>query len=185
MLSVEDVFSGHLLTGSTVVFDDDNFYMGAVVAEKMRQDGRPVTLVTTAAMVSRWTEHTLEQHRIQNRILDLGIDVVVAHNLSRIDRSGVEISCIYTDRTKQLDADVLVMVTSRRPVDELYRELTKDESRLEDSGIKSVEAIGDCFNPSTIAAAVHDGHRVARELDSPPEDPDMPFRRERILIEPS
>jgi hypothetical protein len=33
--------------------------------------------------------------------------------------------------------------------------------------------------PGTIAAAVHDGHRYARELDAPPPD-DVPFKRERL-----
>ena len=37
--------------------------------------------------------------------------------------------------------------------------------------------------PATIAAAVHDGHREARELDAPPADPDLPFRREHIRLD--
>jgi dimethylamine/trimethylamine dehydrogenase len=61
--------------------------------------------------------------------------------------------------------------------------LTEDSNSLAAAGIISVSAIGDCCNPSTIAAAVHDGHRAARELDAAPEDPDMPFRRERILLQ--
>ena len=42
--------------------------------------------------------------------------------------------------------------------------------------------IGDCLAPSTIAAAVYDGHRFARELDNPPEPDGVPFRREYTLI---
>ena len=66
-------------------------------------------------------------------------------------------------------AATLVMVTSRRPNSEVHRVLTQDPTRLTASGITSVSAIGDCYNPSTIAAAVHDGHRAARELDAAPE----------------
>ena len=43
--------------------------------------------------------------------------------------------------------------------------------------------IGDCLAPSTIAAAVYDGHRYARELDNPPEPDDVPFRREYTMVD--
>ena len=36
--------------------------------------------------------------------------------------------------------------------------------------------------PATIALAVSDGHLAARELDAPPENPDLPFRREEIAL---
>jgi dimethylamine/trimethylamine dehydrogenase len=77
------------------------------------------------------------------------------------------------------------MVTSRRPNNELYLALTQHQNRLAEVGIASVQAIGDCDAPSTIAAAVYDGHRAARELDAPPADPDMPFRRERVTLDAS
>jgi len=40
-----------------------------------------------------------------------------------------------------------------------------------------VQRIGDCEAPAIIAAAVHSGHRYARELDTEP-DPDVPLRLE-------
>ena len=82
-----------------------------------------------------------------------------------------------------LPAASVVMVTSRTPNDELHLALTADPTLLDDSGVSSISAIGDCLCPSTIAAAVHEGHRVAREMDSPPQDPDMPFKREQVLLE--
>ena len=45
------------------------------------------------------------------------------------------------------------------------------------AGIASVTRIGDCLAPSTIAAAVYAGHRLAREIDSPPPE-GVPFLRE-------
>ena len=185
VVAVESVFDGEIMAEPVVVFDDDNFYMGAASAEKLRRDGHAVTLVTTASEVSQWTHHTLEQHRIQARVLELGIEVITAHNVTRVGTSEIDIGCVYTDRPRVVRASTVVMVTSRRPNDEIPRALTGDSAKLDAAGIASVAAIGDCCNPSTIAAAVHDGHRVARELDAAPEDPDMPFRRERILLEPS
>lgn len=181
----EDVFAGAGIDGPVAVFDDDNFYLGGVLAEKLRRDGRDVTLVTTASEVSAWTVNTMEQHRIQARLMELGVRIVTSHNLVRVGDGEVELACIYTDRSQNLAAASVVMVTSRRPNDGLYRALAEDAGRLEAAGIASVQAIGDCDAPSTIALAVYDGHRAARELDSPPADPDLPFRREFVSLDAS
>lgn len=77
---------------------------------------------------------------------------------------------------RQVAAASVVMVTSRLPDDALYRELAGDEERLSDAGIASLHRIGDCHGPATIAAAVYEGHRFARELGAEPED--IPFKRE-------
>ena len=183
LYSPEDVFAGAEMTGPVLVFDDDNFYMGGLIAEKLRRDGLDVTLVTTEAVVSAWTERTLEQHRIQSRIMELGIDVIPNHNLALVGKAEAELACLYTDRRQTVAAASVVMVTSRRPNDGLYQDLVADLDRLVGAGIVSVRAIGDCDVPSTIAAAVYDGHRTARELDAPPENPDLPFRREYIQID--
>ena len=166
-----------------VVFDDDNFYLGGVIAEKLHSGGLDVTLVTTHPTVSSWTANTLEQHRIQSHILELGIDVVASHNLVRIEASEIELACLYSDRRSTVPAASLVMVTSRQPNNQLYLDLIEDPAALRAAGIDSVQEIGDCDVPATIAVAVYDGHRVARELDAPPpDDPDMPFRREHIAL---
>ena len=86
----EDVFGGAEIAGPVVVFDDDNFYMGGVIAEQLRGAGHQVTLVTTESVVSAWTAHTMEQHRFQSRVLELGITVVASHNLVRVDPTEVE-----------------------------------------------------------------------------------------------
>ena len=179
----EDVIAGVEMSGPIVLFDDDNFYMGGVVAEKLRRDGHDVTLVTTGPCVSSWTENTLEQHRIQARLIELGIDIRVSLRLSAIGDGEVELACVYTERTRKLPAASVVMVTSRRPIDSLYRTLAEDRERWRAAGIKSVQAIGDCDAPATIALAVHDGHQAARELDARPENPDLPFRREEIRLD--
>jgi dimethylamine/trimethylamine dehydrogenase len=57
-----------------------------------------------------------------------------------------------------------------------------DSSGLESAGIKSVLAIGDCLAPSTIAAAVYAGHKVARGLDEALAE-GVPFKRELSAIE--
>ena len=181
VLTPEHLFKGHFPTqGPVVVFDDDNYYMGALVAERIRQNGLEVTLVTTETEVSSWTQNTLEQHRIQSHVLALGIKVITAHNLTQINQQNIELSCIYSDTMKSIEASTVVLVTSRSPNESLYLNLTADDDQLAKSTVKSVLAIGDCACPSTIASAVYEGHKVAQEMDAPPENPDMPFRREII-----
>jgi len=181
----ENILGGAEITGPVVVFDDDNFYMGGLIAERLRGAGHQVTLVTTESVVSAWTAHTMEQHRIHSRILEMGIAVIASHNLSRVDPAEVELACLYTGRRRTVAAAAIVLVTSRVPNDRLYLALTEDADRLAAAGIQSVRAIGDCDAPATIAAAVYDGHRAARELDDAPADPDLSFRREHILLDAS
>ncbi len=93
----------------------------------------------------------------------------------------VDITCIYTGKSSRPNAASLITVTARRPNDELYYQLTSDPDAIKESGIKSIQRIGDCRAPGIIAAAIHAGHRAAREMDAP-EPGDVPFRRERATV---
>ena len=126
-----------------LVFDDDNFYLGAVIAEKLTGDGHAVTLVTTDSKVSSWTENTLEQHRIQARVLELGIEVVTAHTIAQIHADKVECTCIFTNHLRTVTAGSVVMVTSRQPNNQIYLALRENPEKLASAGIRSVSAIGD------------------------------------------
>ena len=183
VFTAQDVFEDQEFNGSVTVFDDDNFYLGALIAEKLKLDGHDVNLVTTAADVSSWTHNTMEQHRIQAKVLELGIKVITSHNITKVDESNIELSCLYTMRQSSIPCANVIMVTSRRPDNALRLALEDDTERLNCAGISSLTSIGDCLNPSIIAAAVYDGHRVAREMDTPVDNPDMPFARERIALD--
>ncbi|MDH5411892.1 MAG: NADH:flavin oxidoreductase, partial [Alphaproteobacteria bacterium] len=78
--------------------------------------------------------------------------------------------------------DTVVPVTSLTPNNSLYQALMADGPGLESAGIRSVQAIGDCLAPSTIAAAVYAGHKAARGLDEALPD-GVPFKRELPAIE--
>jgi dimethylamine/trimethylamine dehydrogenase len=173
----DDLLDGIPVPGPVIVFDDDHYYLGALLAEKLRADGLDVALVTPAERVSAWTVNTLEQHAIQTRVLSLGIEVYVNRNVVEFDGSGAVLACTYTGRQTTVHAAALVTVTSRMPNDELTQSLNELPEAVAASGIVSITPIGDCFAPSTIAAAVYAGHRHAREFDWPPTD-EAPFQRE-------
>jgi len=170
ILTPDDIMAGQIPVCPVVVFDDDHYYMGGLVAEMLTQKGVDVTYVTPATEVSAWTHNTLEQHAIQSRLLRLGVTVITSHNLSEIRESRAVLQCGYTGKQMEIACQNCVLVTMRNPVGDLH-------ATLDSSKYKSVTRIGDCIAPSTIAAAIYDGHRFARELGEPHTD-NVPFRRE-------
>ena len=91
------VLAGTAIEGSVAVFDDDDYYMGGVIAETLRRRGHDVTLVTPSPLVSAWTVNTLEQEKIQRQILEAVwdvdfdgdpniVEVYVRHLRNKIDR---------------------------------------------------------------------------------------------------
>ncbi|MGH6718063.1 MAG: FAD-dependent oxidoreductase [Alphaproteobacteria bacterium] len=177
----DDVMAGRLPEGPVVVYDDDHYYMGSVMAEALRRAGRAVVYVTTQAAVAAWTAYTLEQGRIQKRLLELGVEIVAGHALTLVAPDGVELACVYTGRTTRRACRSVVMVTAQAPEDALYHALVKRRAALKAAGIRRVARIGDCYGPGTIAAAVWQGHRFARELGRPMADA-APFKRENVRL---
>ncbi|MEE8204161.1 MAG: FAD-dependent oxidoreductase [Alphaproteobacteria bacterium] len=177
----DDIMAGAEPEGPVVVYDDDHYYMGGVIAEKLRRTGREVALATPATDASTWTHMTSEQHWIQARLIELGVEVVVTRRLTAFDGEKAELACVYTDRPTTLACASLVVVGARDPNDALYHDLVADAGALAAAGIASVTRIGDCLAPATIAHAVYAGHRYAREFDAPPAG-DVPFRRERVVV---
>ena len=166
----DDVMVGRMPEGKTVLFDDDHYYMGAVIAERLRAEGLPVTLVTPESKVAAWGAYTAEQVRTQRRLLELGVEIVASHALTAFGGGQATLTCAYTGREQRIEADSVLLVTARRPNDDLYRAL---EGR-----VASLRRIGDCDAPAIIAAAVYAGHRYARELDEPEQDfAQVPFDR--------
>ena len=177
ILTPDDLLDGMSPSGPVVVYDDDHYYLGGVLAEKLSKDGLAVTLVTPESIVSAFTKTTLEQHRIQRQLIELDVNIVTGHRLDKVNIGSVTLACGYTGRERDIDAKNVVMLTSRLPIDELYWQLNERQSEWHDFGLETVTRIGDCYGPATIAAAVYEGHRFARELDETPLN-ELGFRRE-------
>jgi dimethylamine/trimethylamine dehydrogenase len=178
-LTPDDIFAGKRPGGNRVViYDDDHFYMGSVLAELMVKEGRNVAFVTPAAEAANWARNTLEQEKIQTRLLQISVTILAQRAVTRIAAGGVEHVCVFTGKKAELAADAVLLVTARNPRDELYRDLQVRRGDWEPAGIKSVRVIGDANAPGTIAAAVYAGHRYAQELDAPDIGDGLPFKRE-------
>ncbi len=178
VLTPDDLMAGTRPRGRrVVVFDDDHYYLGGVLAELLATEDHDVTLVTPEPVVSAWTVNTLEQEAIHRRLFDFGVRLRTQQAITGIDNGSVRLVHPVTDETSRLDCDSVVLVTARLPSDSLVADLGAHTDEWSDAGLVSVRAIGDAWVPGTIANAVWWGHRYARELE--PTD-DVFFRREHV-----
>jgi dimethylamine/trimethylamine dehydrogenase len=177
----DDIMDGRLPDGPVVVYDADGYYMGGVVAERLRAEGHAVTLVTPSDRVSAWAENTGEGWRVPGHLLGLGIELLTAHDLSWFDGSEVSLACAHSGRARALTAAGLVLVGQRAPVDELFTELRYAPDGSHAALPFTLARIGDCEAPAIIAAATYAGHRYARELDED-VDIDLPMPHDKVDV---
>jgi len=181
VLTPDDVMRGDVPPSPVVVYDDDHYYMGGVVAEKLARAGCTVILVTTESMVSSFTQYTLEQGRIQARLIELGVTLAISTDLNALHPGEAELACAYTGRIRRIAAQSVVLVTMQSPDDDLFHALVARPEALAAAGIRKIERIGDALAPGTIAAAIWSGHRFAREFDLPEND-EVDFSRENVEL---
>ncbi len=180
----DDAMEGHLPQGRVVVYDDDHYYMGGVMAELLAHAGCEVTLLTPAPYVSDWARNTLEQQAIHVRLAEAGVKIVLNRGLSAIHATTVETNCSYTDTREHLDCDAVMLVASRLSNAALHQALLARQDDWADAGIAGVKLIGDAAAPGPIAWATFAGHRYARELDETDPGDALPFRREVTALAP-
>ena len=181
VLTPDDIMAGSLPTGDTVLFDADGYYMGSVIAERLRAEGLAVTYVTPADQVAPWAEMTSEAWRVRTRLMELGVRIIPSHRLTWFAEGRATLACQYTDTEQSLDMASVVMVTQRRPNDGLYQALMAHAGGEADKLPFRLQRLGDCEAPSIIAAAVYAGHRYAQDIDAQP-DPDQPLKHDRIDV---
>jgi len=165
-LAADDIMDGADVAGPVVIYDEDGGYLGNVIAEKLVKEGHDVSYVTPASEVAPYLALTMEQHKVIARLMKLGVRIERLKSLKAARDKRIEFSCVHGGYGLDLPLGTAIVLTSRKPVDELYHDLMTRKDDWADAGIKSVSQIGDCVAPSIIAAAVHAGHRWARELDA-------------------
>ncbi|MGI9501420.1 MAG: NAD(P)-binding protein, partial [Geminicoccaceae bacterium] len=122
VLTPDDVMDGLELPVTpepVIVYDDDHFYMASVIVEKLAKDGHQVVYVTPLPTVATWTDLTLEQARIIERLNDLGVALHVNVKMGKTRR----FTNTLTGAAIDLPAAQLIMVGARQPCDGLYTSL--------------------------------------------------------------
>lgn len=179
IFSPDDIFSGSFpAPGPIVIYDDDQAYLAGVIAERLAADCDDITFITPAGVVSPWTAYTLEQARVQRRLLALGVEIVTNRTLGSVADGGVTSCCLFGGADARHDCASLVLVTERKPLDALAHAL-RDRVETDASAIQTCRVIGDALAPGLIADAVFAGHLAARDFQRDPEAVDRElFRRE-------
>ncbi|MCP5086864.1 MAG: FAD-dependent oxidoreductase, partial [Rhodobacteraceae bacterium] len=178
ILSPDKIMAGQLpADGPVLIYDDDQAYLAGVLAEKLARDGYQTIIATPAAVVSPWMEYTLEQNRIQTRLVSLGIDIHPSRLLTDIGPGFVVLNCGFSGNPITIPCQTLVPVTERARNTSLYETLlVRNESS---NAFHHLELIGDAAAPGLIADATYAGHMAARNFEADPAqiEADL-FRRE-------
>jgi dimethylamine/trimethylamine dehydrogenase len=167
-----------------VVWDAEGYFMAAGLAEKLSSEGHSVELATMLDQVAPYTDQTLEGPLLRQHLHDVGIAQRRGFLLGGIEAGRLTGADEYGEPL-ELEADAVVLVTQRLSNEQLYLELVAEPDGLAENGVEAVYRVGDCVAPRIVADAIFDGHRLAREIDS--EDPavPLPYRRERLVLEPA
>jgi dimethylamine/trimethylamine dehydrogenase len=173
-----------LPSGRIAIYDTDGYFMAASIAENFVSQGRDVTIVTPFPNAAHFMKFTTELDMMNLRIRKLGIKVILNTLLLEASGNHLIVQDVWkTSPVGKIDCDALILITQRNSENELYRQLMARKGSWEPHGIKQVFRIGDCVAPGIIADAVFDGHRLAREIDSPDPEVHLPFIRERRVVE--
>lgn len=169
----DDILAGAEPEGHVVIYDFDHYYMGSCMAELLRKRGCEVTIVTPATAVAAWTLMNNEYEEIRWRMDELGIKLVFERRVTGFSNGQLQMANIYGEselftrdsEVLTIDCDSVVVVGNKTPNDSLYLALKADADGMAKAGISSLQAIGDCSAPGTIAHAVYSGHECARNID--------------------
>ncbi len=177
VLTPDDIMAGKLPeTGQVMVYDDDQGYMAGVIAEKLAIEGLEVIFVTPASIVSPFTTLTLEQARVQKRLIEIGVAIRCNATLASAGSGQATLSCIYSGKQEIIAAHTIVTVTQHERNTALF-------DKLQGKGLSTLELVGDAASPGLIADATWLGHCAGRNFERNPQDIDAEvFRREIIAL---
>ncbi|SEK58951.1 dimethylamine/trimethylamine dehydrogenase [Roseovarius nanhaiticus] len=164
ILTPDDIMDGAAPpNGPVVIYDDEQIYMGGVLALHLAEAGRDVTLITPAAIVSPWTQMTLEQDRVQRGLIAAGVSTCTGRTMAQIGAGACTTHGIYGEAERTHDCASVVMVTGRARDTALYDALMamREEGKI---ALETLQLIGDAAQPGLIADAVYSGHAAARAL---------------------
>jgi dimethylamine/trimethylamine dehydrogenase len=165
-----------------VVYDAEGYFTGVGVAQHLAREGFDVEILTPFGVLSPKSDDTLEGPELRRAVHDDGIRVRRDVTVTSITPDAIEVTDAF-GQVASIEADAIVLCTQRRAEDHLYHELAGDADALTEAGIRAVYRAGDCVTPRTIADAVWDGHRLARELET--ASPHLPLEAHLEIAERS
>jgi dimethylamine/trimethylamine dehydrogenase len=182
-LTPDQVVKGDKQVGQRVlVLENEGYHMGASVAQRLAGEGKDVHLVTQVGDIAGYMEYTLEAPMLHRDLHRLGVHIHTYTMLERIEPGACHAYNVWNPAHKEvIEIDSVVLCTQRLSNHELYHELKSDKAALEREGVEGLYLIGDAAAPRMLVDSIFDGHRLAREIDSPNPAMPLPFIRERRL----
>ncbi|HVQ86925.1 MAG TPA: NAD(P)-binding protein [Actinomycetes bacterium] len=162
------------------VYDTDGYFVGPGIAELLAIEGFETHLVTPYPVISPISDASLEGDMLRKHLHQVGVTAHRDVTVTALTESKVTGRDEF-DRPWGLDVDAVVLVTQQQSNDAVWRQLVADPDALAAAGIDQVFCIGDARAPRMISEAVFDGHRLAREIDSPEPAQPLPYLRERSV----
>lgn len=176
-LTPDDIMNGVEVEGPVIVYDDDHYYMGNVIATHLAIRRIEVHLVCPLPSIAGWMGYTLEQARVVAALHKTGVKMHPNATGSHWEQGQLQLFRSDTgEPLPDIRAGSLVAVTARLPNAELSDALA---ARPEFGD--RYTTIGDCVAPGLIQAAVLSGHHAARSyLGEVPAD--GVYRRETPVL---
>jgi dimethylamine/trimethylamine dehydrogenase len=200
ILTPDQIWAGKPIPGDkVVVLDGDGHFMAVALAELARQQGKEVTYVTDAAELAEYGNYTFDIYNNKRMFNEMGIRHILNFWPEKIEPGKITLSYVfshghdllppetgevprkYTPNMLELEADAVILVTSRTPDNSLFKELKARKDEWEEEEIEDVFQIGDGRAPQQSINALFDAHRLAREFDSPHPQFPLPWIRERQI----
>ncbi|HIE88054.1 MAG TPA: NADH:flavin oxidoreductase [Gammaproteobacteria bacterium] len=161
----DDLAAGTIPEGPVLVYDFDNYYLGGVIAEHLAAQGITTSYATPAGHASAWTIMTNELPFVQQALHRHNVAINTEALLDSFDGEQVQLANIFTGALTHISARSVVIVGLRLPNTDLFDALSEREPEWKETGIKSVDRIGDSLAAGALVHAIYSGHSYARQLD--------------------
>lgn len=202
ILTPEQIWAGKEIPGKKVaILDGDGHFMAMALVEVAQNQGKEVVYITDASEIAEYTTFTYEVFNNKRMLNETGVrhirnywptkiepgkltlGYVFSHGPDLLAPENGEFPRTYTANEVELEVDAVILVTSRHADNGLFRELKQRKAEWEEAEIEDIYQIGDCKAPQQALNAMFDGHRLAREFDSPHPQYALPWIRERQIWE--
>jgi NADPH-dependent glutamate synthase beta subunit-like oxidoreductase len=156
-----------LLTGgvpdgarSALVLDTVGHFEAIAAAQFLAGEGVAITFVTSLpSFGGLWVLSTGRDVPALEHLYEGDFTLLTRHHLVEIGASTCVVRPLESSRTREVPADVVVLVTQNEPSRGLYDELLA-------RGVRDVFLVGDASTPRDLQAAIAEGHRAARAIPS-------------------
>ena len=179
----EDVLKGCELKSPVLIFDFDYYYMGGLIAEYISDLGHEVTIITPFENVSPWSFMSNEVNEIKVKMHEKNIKTITEYRVNEFKNQTLTLTHKVTKEIMGVDRGSLVIVGMRLPFDALFKELSANQSLLDDAGVKTLNHIGDSNSPGAVVHAVYAGHMYANTFDSRIDNDPYDFKFEYPVIQ--